>query len=101
MILARQVFQVKFGRMDEILAAFKAMPESTRRSMNVHRVLTDISGNFFTLVLETKAESVDAFMKALQASFEAPEFTGQPNPFMELMESGHREFYTIEYDSET
>ncbi len=99
MILARQVFQVKYGHMDEILAALKAMSGSDQGSPGVNRVLTDISGNNFTLVFETKAESVDAYWEALQASFKDPEMSEQGNPFMQYIESGHREFYTIEYET--
>jgi len=101
MILARQVFQVKFGHMDEMLAALKAMSGSGQGSSGITRVLTDISGNNFTLVFETKAESVDAYWEALQASFKNPEMTAQGNPFMQYIESGHREFYTIEYETES
>ncbi len=100
MILARQVFQVKFGHMDEVLAVLKKAAESGQSTSNITRVLTDISGNNFTLVLETKAESLDAFWDGLQASFEDPEMAAQANPVMQYVESGHREFYTIEYEAE-
>jgi len=100
MILARQVFQVKFGHMDEVLAGIKKAAESGQSMPNT-RVLTDISGNNFTLVFETKAESLDSFWDGLQASFEDPEMAEQANPFMQYIESGHREFYTIEYEAES
>ncbi len=100
MILARQVFQVKFGHMDEVLAGLKMAAESGQ-SMSNTRVLTDISGNNFTLVFETKAESLDAFWDGLQASFDDPEMAEQANPLMQYVESGHREFYTIEYEAES
>ncbi len=99
MILARQVFQVKFGHMDEILAALKAMSGSSQGPSGITRVLTDISGDNFTLVFESKAESVDAYWEALQASFKDPEMTDPGNSFMQYIESGHREFYTIEYET--
>jgi hypothetical protein len=98
MILSRQVFQVKYGHMDEVLAAVKAMPTGGMPFSNT-RVLTDISGPNFTLVIETKAESVDAYMKALQAMFEAPGQGGGEDVFMNLIASGSREFYTIEFES--
>jgi hypothetical protein len=98
MILARQVFQVKYGHMDEVLAAFKAFLESDPGSTNVTRILTDISGNNFTLVFETKAESVDAYWEALQASFKDQDMNAQADVFQQYIESGCREFYTIEYE---
>jgi hypothetical protein len=99
MILARQVFQVKFGHMDDVLAAFKAVSESGQGSSNGTRVLTDISGKNFTLVIETKAESLDAYWEALQAMFKDPEQAAQFNTIMQYIESGHKEFYTIEYEA--
>jgi hypothetical protein len=101
MILVRQVFQVKFGRMDEVLAVLKAASESSPGSSGITRVLTDISGNNFTLVFESKAESLDAHWEGMQASFENPDMAAQMNHLMQYMESGHREFYTIEYDLES
>jgi hypothetical protein len=86
--------------MDEVLAALKAAAESGQTSSSISRVLTDISGNNFTLVFETKAESMDAFWENLQASFDDPEMAAQAAPFMQYVESGHREFYTIEYETE-
>jgi len=99
MILVRQVFQVKYGHMDEVLAALKAMSDSDVSMSNGTRVLTDISGNNFTLVIETKAESVDAYWAALQAMFKNQEQAAQSDPLVQYIESGHREFYTIEYDA--
>ncbi len=42
---------------------------------------------------------MDAYWEALQASFKDPEMAEQENPFMQYIESGHREFYTIEYET--
>ena len=98
MILVRQVFQVKYGHMDEVLAAMKTMPGGSMPFKNT-RVLTDISGKNFTLVIETKAESMDAYMKALQAMFENPGQAGAEDVFSKFIESGSREFYTIELES--
>lgn len=100
MILARQVFQVKFGHMDEVLAAIRKLAESGRDSGSVSRVLTDLSGPNFTLVFETVAESMDAYWKALQADFADPQMGELAGAFNEYIESGHREFYTIEYGAD-
>ena len=100
MILVRQVFKVKFGQMDKVLAAFKEASESVQGSSTISRVLTDISGDNFTLVFEAKAESMDAYWSALQERFKYPEMAKMFNAMMEPIESGHREFYTIEYESE-
>ncbi len=99
MILARQVFQIKYGQMDKVMGALKAAEEAGLSS-NITRVLTDISGPNFTLIFETKAESVDAYWEGLRAAFEDAETTAQMANMMPYVESGHREFYTIEYEAE-
>jgi hypothetical protein len=100
MILVRQVFQVKYGQMDKVLAAIEAASQSMQGSTNITRVLTDISGKNFTLVFESKAESMDAYWEALQAGFTDQEVSETVNVLMQHVESGHREFYTIEYELE-
>jgi hypothetical protein len=100
MYLVRQVFQVKFGHMEEVLAALKTASESGQRPSDNIRILTDVTGNNFTLVFETKAESLDAYWEDLQASFQDPEMAAQTNTLMQYMESGQREIYTIEFEWE-
>lgn len=99
MILVRQVFQVKYGYMDQVLAMMKSMPAEMQEGMKDTMVLTDISGPNFTLVIETKAESIDAYWTALQAMFKQDEPSGGEDPMAPLIIAGHREFYTIEYES--
>jgi hypothetical protein len=100
MILVRDIFQVKLGQMDKVLAGLKGAMESSTRTSMVSRVLTDISGRYFTLVVETKAESMDAYWENLQAGFKDPEVAARDNPLLPYVESGHREFYNIEYEAE-
>jgi len=98
MILVRQVFQVKYGHMNAVLEAMKSMPQDARMGSTL--VLTDISGMNFTLVVESKAESMDAYWNSLQEMFKATAGSDQPDPISEHIRSGYREFYTIEYESE-
>jgi hypothetical protein len=100
MYLVRQVFQVKFGHMDEVMAALKTASESGPQPSGNMRILTDVTGHNFTLVFETKAESLDAYWEDLQTSFQDPEMAEQTNALMQYMESGHREIYTIEFELE-
>ncbi|UCH60308.1 MAG: hypothetical protein JSV61_02215 [Anaerolineales bacterium] len=100
MILVRQVFQIKYGQMDKVLALLKAAEESMQGSSYISRVLTDISGKNFTLVLEIKAESMEAWWNTMQQNFQDPERRAQSDPLMEYVESGYKEFYTIEYEAE-
>jgi hypothetical protein len=99
MILVRQVFQVKVNCMDKVLSYFDSVPESVKKSTSVSRILTDISGKNFTLVLETKAESLDAYWEGLQAMFKNQEAAGQADGMSQYIESGYKEFYNIEYEN--
>jgi hypothetical protein len=99
MILVRQVFQVKFGQMDKVLSYLDSVSEDLKNSTNFSRILTDISGNNFTLVIETKAESMDAWWEGLQAMFKNQEASGQTDGMSQYIESGYKEFYNIEYEN--
>ena len=96
MILVRHVFQVKFGKMDAVLAGMaemRAMGESLGLSQG--RVLTDLSGPMFTLVQEVEVESLEAWQAGSQKMFSSPEWQGASTTMPDVFESGRVEFYTI------
>ena len=96
MILVRHVFQVKFGKMDAVLAGMaemRAMGESLGLSQG--RVLTDLSGPMFTLVQEVEVESLEAWQAGRQKMFSSPEWQGASTTMPDVFESGRVEFYTI------
>ncbi len=97
MILVRDVIHLKAGQMNTVLSALKEALAAGRQSQ-LSRVLTDISGRHFTLVIETKAESMDAYWQQLQSSFETQD-AEQSAAFAELTDYGYREFFTIEYEA--
>jgi hypothetical protein len=99
MVIVRDVFQVKIGQMDNALALLKKAQDEGQSSGNITRVLTDISGNHFTLVIEGSGESVDAIRSAMMASFEEPELAEYMGAMMQMIESGHRTFYNVEYEA--
>jgi len=99
MILVRDVFQIKVGHMDQVLALLNDAAESMPENSRISRVLTDISGPHFTLVFESKAESVDAHREQMMASFQDPATAAAMGRMMEYIESGHRTYYTIEYEA--
>jgi hypothetical protein len=82
MLVVRQVFQAKYGRGDELVALFQELNGRMREVGSVgelapqFRILTDVSGPFFTVV--TEVEVGEWFER-----------------MMPLVESGSREFYTI------
>lgn len=98
MILVRNVFQVKWNEMDKVLAVLKEAAANSQGQSAISRVLTDISGPNFTLIFESKADSLDAYWESLQAMFDS-EQAEQAGAFAQYVESGYREFYNIEYEA--
>jgi hypothetical protein len=99
MFLVRDVFQVKFDQMDKVMAFLKAAQEADAAGdSGISRVLTDVSGDMFTLVFETKTESIDAHREAMLAAYADPERSEGMAALGQLMEHGRREYYNIEYE---
>ena len=98
MIQVRELFQVKFGHMDELLAVLRTMTEwmTIETDGALRRVLTDASGQMFTLVLESEAQSIDAYMLTMAANFNDPRMAEMMAQLMAHVEHGRREFYNIE-----
>jgi len=95
MILVREVFQVKFGRVKEALDALKEMQkESPMPPENHLRILTDLAGQYCTLVVEGTYEDLADFEKALHE-----EMAGAGDiyhkKFVPLVDSGRREIFNV------
>jgi hypothetical protein len=99
MILIRQVFQAKFGRAGELAREFTASmgrASEMRGGGGGFRVLTDLSGQFDTVVMEIEVESLAEWERTRAEFFSTPEFQESFNRTAGLIESGRAEFYTIE-----
>ena len=95
MILVRVTFQAQFGKAGEIVELLKQEPPQDVRG----RVLTDLSGTFDTVVLETVVESIDEYFRQLQEMFAKAEMSEAMRQAYTLIASGTREFYTIEAET--
>ena len=60
------------------------------------RVLSDVSGPFFTVVAETQVESLSEWEARTKEYFSIPEFGKWFARMQPLVESGRREFYSVE-----
>jgi hypothetical protein len=97
MILVRDVFQAKYGHGDELVRLFKEMTQELKVPNDVpFRVLTDLSGPFFTVVTEYELENLAAWEGFIANAFSDPKFGEWFGRMMPLVETGRREFYTIE-----
>lgn len=105
MILVRSEFQCKWGRVNEVVDGFKGMAQrmDDQDAIKRSRIMTDLSGTFDTVVLESEVESIDDYFAMLQAAFADPEFQGTQTALVDgPYQAGQRTFYTIEatYESE-
>ena len=97
MVVVRDVFQAKYGKGDELVQLFKVFYERMPDKFAADtRLYTDLSGPFFTIVTETEVESMDAYEKMLEEGFTDPEFGQWFSQMAEIVESGHREYYTLQ-----
>lgn len=98
MLVARQVFQAKYGKGDELVALFKdfnaRMQADGVTGMNF-RILTDATGPFFTVVTEVEVESLAAWEESFSEGMARPWMNEWFGKMVPLVESGSREFYRI------
>jgi hypothetical protein len=97
MVVARQVFQAKYGRGDELVALFQELNARMGEggaSAPHFRILTDVSGPFFTVVTEIEVESLAAWEGSFREAMDQPWMGELFSRMTSLVESGTREFYT-------
>ena len=94
MLIIRNVFHCKPGQAKKLVKMLKetlaAGPDSPKR-----RVMTDVSAGFWTVVLETEAESLDAWDKQMTADA-SPSVRAPMEGYMDLVTGGYREIFRIE-----
>ena len=98
MLVARQVFRAKYGRGDELVALFKELNTRLQEAGGTgprFRILTDVSGPFFTVVTEVEVESLAAWEGRFHESMDRPWMGEWFGRMMPLVESGRREFYNV------
>ncbi len=99
MILVRTEMHCKWGRVQEAIEGFKAMAAdiNNQNVIKRSRILTDLSGRFDTIIIESEVESLDAYYAMLQAAFADPKFqAAQAAQTDSPYQTGQRNFYTIE-----
>jgi len=98
MILVRDVFRLKFGKAREALAAWKEMGEyivkAGQKDSSI-RILTDLVGPYYTLVLETTAPNLAGYEAQGQKLMGDNQWRTVYQKFTPLVESGYREIFTI------
>ena len=97
MIVIRNVFQCKPGAAKELVKSFKAAePLMKEAGMSAPRIMTDLSAPFWTVVLETEAESLEQWERNFREFGSKPEMQNAMKGYMEHVVGGHREIWRIE-----
>jgi hypothetical protein len=96
MILVRDVFQLKFGKAKNAKALWKKGNAINRKlGYGRGRAMMDLVGTYYTFVLETTYKDLADYDRALKKVFRVKEWSSWYKQFMPLVESGHREIYTV------
>jgi len=97
MIVVRNVFRLKFGKAREALAILKQGIEIQERIGTEFspRLLTDVTGPFYTVVLELTAPNLAAFEAAAPKIMGDKDWQANYHKLAPLVESGYREIFTL------
>jgi hypothetical protein len=97
MIVIRNVFRLKFGKAREAVAVMKegvAIQKRAGVEFNA-RILTDVTGPFYTMVLELTVQNMAAFESAAPRFMADKDFQANYQKLTPLVESGYREIFSI------
>ncbi len=96
MIVVRNVFRLKFGKARDAQETMKNVLAVARRAGMTapSRILTDVSGPFYTLVHELTFDSL-ADLERSQKTMGDAAWKEAYAKFVPLVESGHREIFHV------
>ena len=96
MIVVRDVFRMKFGKAKDV----KALMQESRKFMTDEelkngRVLFDLVGPAYTMVLEFTHKNLAEFESSMAKTFNQKEWGEWYQKFIPLIEQSYREVFTI------
>jgi hypothetical protein len=99
MIVIRNVFRLKFGQAREAVALAKQGLTIQKRVMTgvdySSRLLTDVTGPFYTLVLELTVPNFSSFETYAPRLFGDQEWQANYQKMAPLVDSGFREVFSV------
>jgi hypothetical protein len=97
MFVIREVLSCKPGRVGDLTKRFKVVSSAIERMGHKPlRLLTDLSGEpFWTLIVESETESVEAFLDIEASIMEDDEVRKAMTGYHDLLRSGRREIYRL------
>ena len=95
MIAVRNIFRVKFGKKKQALELWKEGQKYMQMPPEANeRVLTDMTGEFYTLVFETTHENLSSLENDMKGEM-SDQWRNWYQKFSELVVSGYREIFTV------
>jgi hypothetical protein len=97
MIVVRNTFRLKFGKAREALAVMKegiAIQKRLDADLSA-RLLTDLTGTFYTLVLELTLPNLATLEAALPKVMGDKDWQANYQKMLPFVESGEREIFTV------
>ena len=99
MIVVRNVFQLKFGKAKEAVAIAKESVAIQKKVLTgvdfSTRLLTDVTGPFYTLVLELTVPSLATFESYAPRLFADKDWQANYQKMAPLVDSGYREVFNV------
>ena len=96
MIVVRNTFQLKFGKASEAIAHWRKGWPMLQKTTNAKiRLLTDVTGEFYTLVLEMEFKSLAEYEKGHSSNAASAAWKNWYKKFTPLVESGSREIFKV------
>lgn len=98
MLIVRNVFHCHPGQAKALVSKLKAATAAmtTAKVVLSARVLSDFSATFWTVVMETESESLEAWEQAFQKHGSDPAIQGAMAGYMDHVTGGHREIWKVE-----
>ncbi len=100
MYLVRELFNAKPGKAKDLVKIFKTLIpyfEQSGEMMNC-KVMTDATGNYWTVVFEAEVNDIGNFFKQLRSPSTPPppEVMDVMKGYMDCVQGGHRDIYILE-----
>lgn len=96
MIVVRDIFRLKFGKAKEALGLWREARETLSSLGRLpDRMLTDLTGTYYTLVLETSYKNTSEFEESLPKMFSNEKYQQWYQRFVPLVETGYREIFKV------
>ncbi len=96
MILVRDVFQIDPEQMKTAKSEMKEHREIGKRlGYQIGRVMTDLTGEYYTLVLESEYKNLADYEAALKKIFADAGWQKSHAKFRKMIRGGRREMYTV------